>query len=44
MIKKSIRRGDILKQLLQRETFWIWSLKAMDYPGLNEEIDYRPFL
>lgn len=44
IIKKSIRGGDILKQLLQRETFWIWSFKAMDYPGLNEEIDYRPFL
>lgn len=44
MIKNSIRGGDILKQLLQCETFWIWSFKAVDYPGLNKELDYRPFL
>ena len=44
VIKKTVRGGDRLKRLLQRETFWIWSFKAMEYPGLNEEIDYRPFL
>ncbi|KAL2076917.1 hypothetical protein ACEWY4_027491 [Coilia grayii] len=44
VIKKTVRGGDRLKRLLQRETFWIWSLKAMEHPGLNEEIHYRPFL
>lgn len=44
IVKTSIRGGDKLKLLLQRETFWIWKLKAMEYPGLNEEIDYTPFL
>ena len=38
------RGGDRLKHLLQRETFWIFKLKAMEFPGLNEEIDYSPFL
>lgn len=44
IVKTSIRGGDKLKLLLQRETFWIWKLKAMEFPGLNEEIDYTPFL
>lgn len=44
VIKKTVRGGDRLKRLLQRETFWIWSFKAMEHPGLNEEMDYRPFL
>lgn len=43
-IKESIRGGNRLQRLLQRETFWIFKLDAMTYPGLNEEIDYRPFL
>lgn len=38
------RGGDRLKTLLQKETFWIHTLDAMNYPGLNEEIDFRPFL
>lgn len=44
MIKKSIRGGDRLKLLLQRETFYIYELQATVYPGLNEEIDFSPFL
>lgn len=35
MIKKSIRGGDQLKLLLQRETFYIYELQATVYPGLN---------
>lgn len=38
------RGGDRLKLLLQRETYWIHKLDAMRPPGLNEEIDFRPFL
>ncbi len=43
-IKKNIRGGDRLKSLLQRETFYIYELQATVYPGLNEEIDFSPFL
>lgn len=43
-IPKSTRGGDRLKRLLQRETFWIHTLRATSYPGLNEEIDFSPFL
>ena len=43
-IGKPVRGGDRLKKLLQRETFWIFSFDAMIYPGLNEEIDFKPFL
>lgn len=43
-IKKTIRGGDRLKKLLQRESFWIYTLKATTYPGLNLELDFSPFL
>lgn len=43
-IPKSWRGGDRLKQLLQRETFWIVTLNATMFPGLNDEIDFAPFL
>lgn len=43
-IKDSIRGGDRLKILLQRESFWIYTLKATQYPGLNGELDFSPFL
>ena len=43
-IKYNIRGGDRLKLLLQRETFYIYHLQATVYPGLNEEIDFSPFL
>lgn len=36
--------GDRLQQLLRRETFWIDRLNAMTHPGLNEEIEFSPFL
>lgn len=43
-VEQSIRGGDRLNKLLQRETYWIFKFDAMVYPGLNEEIDFRPYL
>ena len=43
-IPNDTRMGDRLKLLLQRETYWIHTLKATCWPGLNEEIDFSPFL
>ncbi len=40
----SMRGGNGQKQLLQRETFWIHTLRATKSPGVNEEIDFLPFL
>ena len=37
-------RDDRFKRLLQRETYWIHTLSATCWPGLNEEIDLCPFL
>lgn len=36
--------GDWNKLLLQRELKWIFSLKATIFPGLNEAVNYKPFL
>lgn len=44
VIDNNPRGGDRLKRLLQRETFWIHTLEATVFPGLNEEIDFSPFL
>lgn len=43
-IANSIRGGDRLKRLLQRESFWTYTLKATQYPGLNGELDFSLFL
>lgn len=43
-VEKDLRGGDRIKKLLQRETFWIDVLGATHYPGLNEEIDFSPYL
>ncbi len=43
-IENSIRGGDRLKRLLQRESFPIYTLKATHYPGLNGKLDFSPFL
>ncbi|XP_055784456.1 cyclin-dependent kinase 8-like isoform X1 [Salvelinus fontinalis] len=43
-VPASIRKGDRLKQLNQRESFWIYKLQATKYPGLNEDMDFSPFL
>ncbi len=39
----SIRKGDRLQRLLQREAFWIFQLRATIFPGLNEEFDLTIF-
>ena len=44
VIPRSVRGGDRLRQLLQRETFWIVTLKATTFPGLNDDVDFSPFL
>lgn len=38
------RGGDRITKLLQRETFWISVTQACTFPGLNEGIDFKPFL
>ena len=43
-VSASIRKGDRLKQLNQRESFGIYKLQATKYPGLNEDMDFSPFL
>ena len=43
-IPASIRKGDRLKQLNQKERFWIYKLQATKYPGWNEDMDFSPFL
>ena len=43
-IPESRRGGDRLKRLLQRESYWIYTLRATEFPGLNGELDFIPFL
>lgn len=43
-IPQTMRGGDRLKQLNQRESYWIFKLKATQYPGLNDEMEYCHFL
>lgn len=40
----NIRRGDREKILNQKESRWIYNLKAMKFPGLNDSIDMVSFL
>lgn len=44
VITPNIRGGDREKRLCQRETFWIDQLKATQYPGLNDDLDFSVFL
>ncbi|CAL9708703.1 unnamed protein product [Knipowitschia caucasica] len=44
VIPASLRGGDRVKRLAQRETFWIDKLKATIFPGLNEDVDFSVFL
>lgn len=44
VVPHNIRGGDRVKKLLQRETFWIVTLQATKLPGLNDEVDFLPFL
>lgn len=42
-IENSVRGGNRLKRLLQRVSYWIYTLKAIIYPGLNWVLDPSPF-
>lgn len=44
VVQKSIRGGDRLRTLAQRESYWIDTLQAVTFPGLNEELDFSVFL
>lgn len=44
VIPPNIRGGDRLKLLSQRETYWIVTLKATQYPGINDDLDFSVFL
>ncbi|XP_026098621.1 uncharacterized protein LOC113069710 [Carassius auratus] len=43
-VRLDARGGDIIKRLKQRETYWIYSLRATSHRGLNEDFDLSPFL
>jgi len=43
-VRLDARGGDIIKRLKQRDTYWIYSLKATSHPGINEDFDLSPFL
>lgn len=43
-ILPSQRGGDIVKYLLQREAFWIFTLNTVEPNGLNEELGLSCFL
>lgn len=43
-IENSIRGADRLNWILQRQLFWIYTLKATQFTGLNGELDFLPFL
>ncbi len=44
VVTGSIRKGNILHRLLQREAFWISQLKSIIFAGLNEELDLTSYL
>ncbi len=41
---RSMRKGDRQRKLNQRETFWIDKLQTTKHPGLNDDLDFTPFL
>lgn len=43
-VNKNPRGGDWDQLILQKETKWIYTLKAKKTPGLNENISYAPLL
>lgn len=43
-IKPDGRRGNWDRLLLQRETYWIFTLKTMIPNGINEQLLFTPFL
>lgn len=42
--KKSLRRADYEKKLLQRVCFWIYTLNTLSPSGMNEDFDMKPFV
>lgn len=38
------RRGDIDKRILQRETFWTFTLKTVVPEGLNEQLQFGCYI
>lgn len=43
-IHRPPRGGNIELITLRQEAFWIFNLKANKFPGLNDDISYKPFL
>lgn len=43
-IQPGPRRGDLDKALLQKESFWIFTLKTVTPGGLNEQLNYTCFI
>lgn len=43
-ITMDARGGDKIQLLKQREAYWIYALKATNFPGLNEDLDLSGFL
>lgn len=43
-IHEDPRGGNFDQQVLQRETQWVFNLRATIYPGLNDMMSFRPFL
>lgn len=43
-IPPNLRRGDLDKVLLQKETFWIFTLKSVSPGGPNEQLTYTCFI
>lgn len=43
VIHRNITGGNELGTLSQRETFWIETISATEFPGLNEELDFSVF-
>ena len=43
-ITEDPRGGDFDQRVLQRETQWIYRLKANCWPGLNDSLSFKSFL
>ena len=43
-VSSSARGGDIIKKLLRREAYWIYTLNTLEPSGLNEELSLSSYL
>lgn len=43
-VHPDLRGGDFDRAVLQRETHWIFHLRAVYYPGLNDAVNYKAFI